>query len=639
MVWPVFAPRQGRFFAAAVPGPNGCCRVAPDAPSASGPRRILLMAIALLLSSVVVTRAQTSQPPTTQITFDLSTTTSQSTPVSQTVQGVTATFSSPADPGGFSLTTADVLHLYIIGPNILADGLGPAGEGPGGIPLNITFSRPVQDVALQFATWGESPFVLQAFSGGNPVGTQTCFGVVSYYEPEGVCTFTPTASGGFDSLVLEALGTPYFAIANVSVTVTGSCTANAKREMQNDKTWGGDFYDHSSVLTIASDGCGLTSLSMALNEAGAQQDPRSLNNFMKNHDTDFKGTHVWWTVATRDFSGGALEFNFNKVSSVTDLESAKLFLDNALCQAGKPVVVGVKLMANGTPGHYVLVTGKQDTDYTIIDPNYPKRTLLSQYNNRFETRGYVTVAGQGSAKTLLSQYNNRFETRGYIATPPGDISELDLAVGNRAEFLVIDSLGRKTGYDPSVREIVEEIPGSVYYRDALENDITGQPPDDTAHFANISRPAQGTYQIVVSGLELGTYSLSCRMFAQDGSPQSPVTVMGIAGVGSSSTLSIEVNPEPGAQTVITVVATFSSTLADISKAFQLGLIDNQGIAKSLTSKIETAQQSAARGNYAAVRNQLEAFKNEVNAQTGKHITGVAPVVLLQDADSLINQNP
>jgi hypothetical protein len=64
-------------------------------------------------------------------------------------------------------------------------------------------------------------------------------------------------------------------------------------------------------------------------------------------------------------------------------------------------------------------------------------------------------------------------------------------------------------------------------------------------------------------------------------------------------------------------------------------VDNKGIANSLSQKIEAAQKAT----WVARNNILNAFKNEVNAQSSKHITGIAPQVLLQDADSLISQNP
>jgi len=86
-------------------------------------------------------------------------------------------------------------------------------------------------------------------------------------------------------------------------------------------------------------------------------------------------------------------------------------------------------------------------------------------------------------------------------------------------------------------------------------------------------------------------------------------------------------------------ATFQSTLADINNSLQLGLIDNQGIANSLSQKIQAAADAAARGQTEASKNILMAFKNEVSAQRSKHISDPAAQVLLEDADSLLSQNP
>jgi hypothetical protein len=340
---------------------------------------------------------------------------------------------------------------------------------------------------------------------------------------------------------------------------------------------------------------------------GLANDPGGLNEFMAATDSDYSGLSVFWGPATRDASGDTLKFHYSTINSVQDLQAATQFLDNAVCQQGNPVIVGVNLDQQGTPSHYVIVTGKQGNDYTIADPGYPK--------------------------TMLSQYNNQFVTRGFVADPTGDISELNVAVGDTAEFLIINSSGQKTGYDPSVGEIVQQIPNSVYFRDALQDDVTGAPPTEVDHFGEIFQPSSETYQVLVTGLKLGTYSISTRMFSQDGSPQPDLVVTGIAGPGSSSSFSIQANPAPGSKTTVVAEATFASTLADISNALSLGLIDNHGIANSLSQKIQAAQGDAQ----PARANVLNAFINEVNAQAGKHITGAAIEVLLQDAKSLLAQ--
>jgi hypothetical protein len=87
-----------------------------------------------------------------------------------------------------------------------------------------------------------------------------------------------------------------------------------------------------------------------------------------------------------------------------------------------------------------------------------------------------------------------------------------------------------------------------------------------------------------------------------------------------------------------VVATLQSTLQDISRLRYQGLIDNAGVAQSLSAKIDAAQSAALRQN-AAWRNQVEAFRREVQAQADKHIMGMAIQMLLWDADSLLGEAP
>jgi len=80
--------------------------------------------------------------------------------------------------------------------------------------------------------------------------------------------------------------------------------------------------------------------------------------------------------------------------------------------------------------------------------------------------------------------------------------------------------------------------------------------------------------------------------------------------------------------------TLSSLVDELLAA---GMIDNAGIANSLTSKSDAAASQAARGNTNAARNQLNAFINELNAQAGKHLTQQAYQLLDAAALYYINR--
>ncbi|MFO0795599.1 MAG: C39 family peptidase [Candidatus Brocadiaceae bacterium] len=332
-------------------------------------------------------------------------------------------------------------------------------------------------------------------------------------------------------------GTGAGKIVRMSKSTSGGCQIQVTPFKQGYPRpwWGDNLYDHSSLFTIRQKGCALTSLAMALTAAGITQDPGSLNEFMAKTKNDYVELGVNWEPATRDASGGKLKFHQTRINSVIDLQRAMDYLDNAVCQQGYPVIVGVNLDVKGIPGHFVLVTGKQGNDFQIADPGYEK-TKLSEYNNKFETRGFVADARFGFTKPI--EYNNEFETRDFVSGPPGDISELDLATGDDVELLIVDPSGMRTGFDPNGGLVVEHIANSTYFRDALEDDVTGAPPTETAHLIGISRPSAGIYQIIVTGLKIGTYTLSGRVFSQDGTSQPEIIIRGIAGPASTSSFSV-----------------------------------------------------------------------------------------------------
>ena len=164
--------------------------------------RIAAFAVLLLCSTALFAQS-------TFINGELPTGTA--TTFSDTVNGLTATFSSPADPGAF----VTGVSFFSFGWEILSDP-GPATASD--IPLTISFSAPQSSVYMDFGLDGQSgPFELTAYLGGVQVGSSTVFGSTpnGYNFAEGTIGFT----GTFDSLVLVSPTTPYFAVANISTPV------------------------------------------------------------------------------------------------------------------------------------------------------------------------------------------------------------------------------------------------------------------------------------------------------------------------------------------------------------------------------------------------------------------------------------
>ena len=285
----------------------------------------------------------------------------------------------------------------------------------------------------------------------------------------------------------NVLGRYLFPIVNLTDTVL-----DVQRFSQGDSIWASDTYD-SSAFTIQAKGCALSCLAMALQYEGFLTDPGALNTLM-DKDSDFVGTSVNWDAATRDASGDTLEFHGYRT---TDFQ----YLSQVLAD-GYPVIVGVNLNPDGVPSHYVLVTGYQNGQYLVTDPGHADATTLAYYKNQFESRGYV-------------------------ADPAGNVGGLDFSSGNASDILVVGPLGRRTGYDPATGMVLQEIPQSVYFLDALENsDLTGAPGSDTAHQVEIYQPLPGNYQVLLSSPGAGAYQLGIKSYSQNGTPASPVTLSG-----------------------------------------------------------------------------------------------------------------
>jgi hypothetical protein len=117
-------------------------------------------------------------------------------------------------------------------------------------------------------------------------------------------------------------------------------------------------------------------------------------------------------------------------------------------------------------------------------------------------------------------------TRPEASTSIIDSSEIDLAVGNNATFLVEDSAGHHTGKNFPSNDVLQEIPHSTYFEDRIGNAETGQAGTLVSHQAQILQPLEGTYVVTLTGLQPGSYDLVIRAFSIDGSSQPPLEAKG-----------------------------------------------------------------------------------------------------------------
>jgi hypothetical protein len=395
---------------------------------------------------------------------------------------------------------------------------------------------------------------------------------------------------------------------------------------QNDPKWRRRPYDHANGPHnhIGEQGCLLASLAYAMSAAGQTFSPITLNTELKKYPGDYSAPNR----ATPDDGG-----EISPVPAVTTASRSRLKLDvthsNAstgdaldahLCATTpRPVIVQVT-NSFGDP-HYVVVTGKTGSTYSILDPgnfNNP-RTTLSQYGGNFTVVGVV--------KPVLGK----------------DPSVLSLSVLNNATLLVTGPDGSRTGVNLRTGETLKGSPQSAYFSvsNAIDNDEESLPPTETMHSVELYLPADGAYTVQVQGLNLGPYNLTMQTLDTNGKEQSYVITPGVANVGSSSTYVVNFLAASGARSTVSSIATFDSALADVTNSNKIGLIDDS-LTESLTALLNVAQGASERHDRSSdllERAALDVFKQVVLVQSGRKITGVAPHVLKNDAASLISQIP
>jgi hypothetical protein len=139
------------------------------------------------------------------------------TTFTDTVNGISATFSSPSDPGGFSVQPS---FFETLTGNVLG---GPLFQN--NVALDITFNANLSAISLLFATADfntASPFTLAAYEGNVLVGSNTLPGMFlpGFTFPEGEIAFS---GANFNSVVLSTTA-PNFAIDNVQVAAGAAAT-------------------------------------------------------------------------------------------------------------------------------------------------------------------------------------------------------------------------------------------------------------------------------------------------------------------------------------------------------------------------------------------------------------------------------
>lgn len=133
--------------------------------------------------------------------------------------------------------------------------------------------------------------------------------------------------------------------------------------LQNDPAWGNELIGGSNE-SMAGAGCTVTCVAMALSSLGYQATPLDLCRELKTRNGFTQQGYVIWGKIG-ELTGGAIGVEFPALTHDA--------LDDSL-RAGRPVITKI-MLGRGIP-HWVLLVGKQGSEYLVMDPLNVDKTLV-----------------------------------------------------------------------------------------------------------------------------------------------------------------------------------------------------------------------------------------------------------------------
>lgn len=272
---------------------------------------------------------------------------------------------------------------------------------------------------------------------------------------------------------------------------------------QVDPQWAADPYadgDASCGPDIKACGCVISSFSMLgqyhdLETAdGSEANPENMNSWLIEHGGYDQTGSIFWAAA-QQYLG--TEQNGTWYSHlVEDAHYANVDEAKAAVEAGKIIMANSPSDDDGR--HFYLVTNKQGDKYGVRDPYWYETETLN------DTVDSVNIR----------DYNNEF-TSAHIYSYSADLEEipgaLEIHLNSPAELVLIDSEGRKLGYDPRTDEEFADIPGGHYAYESTYSTSDATSTGSSQHVTKVlyvKNPGTEAYMLQVIGTDDGDYDLA-----------------------------------------------------------------------------------------------------------------------------------
>ncbi|MFC1522960.1 C39 family peptidase [Elusimicrobiota bacterium] len=409
---------------------------------------------------------------------------------------------------------------------------------------------------------------------------------------------------------------------------------NINNWKQYEGGWENGVYDNTT-LRIRASGCLLTAYAQILQYLGIDTDPAQLNTWLIG-DNGFNPGGRIRPISMRNYS---MTFD-QSVLFETERAFSEELIDNEL-SSGKPVIAFLYSISSSpysvaasSGSHFIVITGKCKDTYLVNDPGHGTWRIKTLDD-------YISELRRNYANPLFWRVRN-VRTVNQL---PDDFSYIGTSGRSPVHLLLTDPLGRKVGYNPSAPpygwamwDHYHEMPNSAYEPEGGlpvdPNDPHNRPP--VVRELKIGPvEIRGDYKLEVVGTGDGIYHIDMLLINKNGEILLDSTSLGLASSNTKDHFSFSYDPLSSQPVPIIKNVTLMTLQKDLNTAFNIGLIDNQGIYNSLKKKIGAAISAQWRGKAKVIRNILQSFINELEAQRNKHIKDEAYQVLKNDVEVLL----
>ena len=230
---------------------------------------------------------------------------------------------------------------------------------------------------------------------------------------------------------------------------------------QRNPQWANEHLGFDTTVTIGTDGCALTCLTMLVNGFGFNETPSSMNRKLKDlgSGSGFLGSLIVWPGLTRAFP----KILFRHIIVCRDAP-APINEINATLDQGQPVLLEIdRSPAPGLQNHWVVVYGRQGIDYLMLDPyalppDSKPTTLSNRYGFGRDPAEFITAAAW-------------YDAGGNPPSQPAPVPATGLYV--RVEAAVTAGLSLRSAPMISALAMASEAPGTLLH--CLEPDLVALP--------------------------------------------------------------------------------------------------------------------------------------------------------------------